>query len=152
MDTISIIIPTYNRPADLNRCLVSILNQTVPPLEVMVIDDGNLADPPLMDAVLRRGIEYLYHKKEASERGLTKSRNWGVKKAKGDIILFLDDDVELLPDYIEILLKVYKNYPEVAGAGGYNQKSKPLKKIWLLYDIAFCLAGFKEGYFLPSGF
>ena len=95
----SVIIPTYNRPEDLKNCIRSILNQSVKPDEVIVIDDGNLPEFPLLKECKDTGIHCIFHKKNIP--GLTASRNAGVKLSTGDIIFFLDDDVELLSGYIK---------------------------------------------------
>ena len=151
----SIIIATYNRPRDLEVTIASILRQSVKPLEIIVVDDGDLGDPPLRTPALRAGINYIYIKKPAGQRGLTRSRNLGVKRASGDIIFFFDDDVELFEDYLETSLGIYEAYPGISGAGGgeiFDKKNSLAARLAFIYEAAFCMTGFKEGYFLPSGF
>ncbi len=148
--TTSIIIPTYNRPDDLKRCIRSILGQTVRPSEIIVIDDGKLVEPPLRDVCERKSIRYLYEKK--MQPGLTTSRNLGVSLASGDIVFFLDDDVVLFKDYIEEILRVYNEYrsPEIAGVGGIIENTR--WNWWHLYDVFFMISGWREGRILRSGF
>ena len=73
---ISIIIPTYNRPEELRNCLASILEQTVLPGELIIVDDGNLEQIPLAGKLAKASIKVLYHKKDTP--GLTASRNVGI--------------------------------------------------------------------------
>ena len=60
---ISIIIPTYNRPNDLNKCLQSVLEQTVIPNEIVIVDDGRLEELPLANEIKGKGIDCIYIKK-----------------------------------------------------------------------------------------
>ena len=151
----SVIIPTYNRPDDLKKCIESILTQTVRPDELIIVDDGALQELPLKKSCEDAGIGYLYFKKD--KPGLTASRNAGIKLASGDIVIFFDDDVVLFPDYIEQILSVYKEDPggEVGGVGGAVANTPPLKikqRIKRALEIVFLISGLKEGKVLPSGF
>lgn len=151
----SIIIPTYNRPGDLAVTILSIINQSVKPLEIIVLDDGDLETVPLHNTALKAGIDFIYVKKYPEERGLTRSRNIGIEKASGDIIFFFDDDVKLFEDFLENSLAQYAKHPEISGMGGgevIQNRPSFFQKIEFLYDVFFCINGFKKGYFLPSGF
>ena len=151
----SVIIPTYNRPEELKNCVKSLLEQTVKPYEIIIVNDGNLKEPPLEKECREAGIRYLYFKKDTP--GLTASRNLGIKASTGDIIFFLDDDVILNPDYIEEILSVYKEDAtgRVGGVGGAITNPKPIKLIQRLrriVNIVFLISGFHEGKVLASGF
>jgi glycosyltransferase involved in cell wall biosynthesis len=155
----SIIIPTYNRPDDLKRCIETILIQTVRPDELIIVDDGDLPNEkeglPLKKECEDAGIKYIYFKKDRP--GLTASRNAGIRSARGDIIFFLDDDTALFPDYIERILKVYKEDVEgrIGGVGGAIANNKPLsrkQRVKRIFEIVFLTSGLKEGSVLPSGF
>lgn len=151
----SIIIPTYNRSQDLEVAIASVLNQTMHPHEIIVVDDGALNSPPLQGKARQMGIDYIYIKKQPRDRGLTKSRNIGVDRATGDIIFFFDDDVKLFEDFLEKSLERYEQHPEISGMGGgeiLNKRPSLSQKIWFIYDVIFCMNGFKKGYFLPSCF
>ena len=151
----SVIIPTYNRPLELKNCIKSILEQTVKPYELIVVDDGNLSELPVKKECQEKGIHYIYLKKD--KPGLTESRNKGIGLASGDIIFFFDDDVVLFPDYISEILSIYQNDKDgiVGGVGGEVVNRKPLKIrtcLRRLFDIFFLVTGFNEGKVLPSGF
>lgn len=149
----SMVIPTYNRPADLESCLASILRQSVLPDEVLVIDDGALEEVPLRQSIEAAGIKLIYHKKD--EPGLTQSRNKGVELSSGQVVLFLDDDTELLPDYLEQMLGPYARDPEVMGVGALIANLKPMtapRTLRWCYDLLVLNRGFRAGRVLPSGF
>ncbi len=153
--TATVIIPTYHRPHELEVCLKSLLRQTLLPTEIIVVDDGHLPGPPLSAEIEKAGIAYLYLKKD--KPGLTESRNAGVAAASGEIIFFLDDDVELYPEYLEKILEVYENdaREEIAGVGGKIANAKPmtfLRTLRWLVNVLFLNSGFREGKILPSGF
>ncbi len=152
---ISIIIPTYNRPEELQNCLASILEQTVLPGELIIVDDGNLEQIPLAGKLAKASIKVLYHKKDTP--GLTASRNVGIGLATGGIIFFLDDDVVLYPHYTEKILALFGDDPshEIGGVGGLIANTKPFtlkRKLFHHLERLFLLSGKIEGRVLPSGF
>ena len=97
--TVSVIIPTFNREKLLKRSIKSVLNQTYPNLECLVVDDGSTDNTK--DVIMNfndNRINYIKHKlnKHASA-----ARNTGIQAAKGDYIAFLDDDDEWLPEKLK---------------------------------------------------
>jgi glycosyltransferase involved in cell wall biosynthesis len=132
----SVIIPTCNRPRELKRCLKSILEQTHLPDEIVVIDDGGLKDMPYRTDFEQRDIQCKF--KNKSQKGLTRSRNLGIKIASGDIVMFLDDDVVLTPTYIHeiynIVFFISPIHPGNVTLTGFSEqtltaKAHPFKKI-----------------------
>lgn len=97
--TVTVVIPTFNRAGALGACLDSVLGQTQPPLEVVVVDDGSDDET---EAVVRRYPEDVvrYHRL-ARRSGAQAARNEGVRIARGDWIAFQDSDDEWLPDKLE---------------------------------------------------
>lgn len=93
---ISVIIPSYNRAHTLQRALDSVLNQTLKPNEIIVIDDGSTDDTQSV-LNLYPGITVI----EQSNSGVSSARNSGVEKSSGDWIGFLDSDDEWLPKKLE---------------------------------------------------
>jgi glycosyltransferase involved in cell wall biosynthesis len=151
----SVIIPTFNRPAELTKCIRSVLAQSAKPDEVIIIDDGSLSAPPLKKECAERGIYYLYIKKE--KPGLAESRNVGAKVAQGNIIFYFDDDVILSSEYIEEVLKVYEEDKEKSfgGVEGVKSNITPLsasQHFRKIFHMIFLTIGLKEGKDLPSGF
>ena len=98
----SIVISTYNDSKYLHRLLPSILNQTLKPLEIIVVDDGSKDDSAeeiILSYANSTKIPIIFQKKKNG--GPSSARNTGFHLAKGEFILFIDADDELLPDSIE---------------------------------------------------
>ncbi len=102
---ISVIIPTFNQQEFLSDCIDSILNQTVKPHEIIVINDGSTDNT--------RGILEGYEDKikviHQVNKGLASARNTGIMNATGDYILPLDSDDLLQDNCIERLTKVIED-------------------------------------------
>ena len=107
---VSVIIPTYNRADSLRRTLASLAEQTYPPerFEVIVVDDGSTDETQAIS-----GERYPYHfvYQHQETRGEIVARNLGADLAKGDMLVFLDDDIEVNPLYIESLVRTHKANP-----------------------------------------
>lgn len=147
----SVIIPTYNRPKDLNVCLESILNQSVLPDEVLVIDDGDLESEyinKVEEKFDNKNIKLVYHKKnhEVHPRGSSESRNVGVDLVSNDIFFILDDDLILDNDFFEKVMNVWGgNVDEnLIGVGGVIKNNRG--KLWVeeLYNKVFGLSSKKS--------
>ncbi len=107
---ISVVICTRDRPDRLAGALDSCCRQTVKPVQIIVIDDGDLAQEFIehrQKNIRDFGIEFLYYHKPLYRRGLTISRNIGWRMARGEIIQFLDDDAELDENCLAVLGKVF---------------------------------------------
>ena len=105
---LSIIIPVFNAENTLKRCLDSVLQQKDDELEIVVINDGSkdLSDEIMQEYKLRYPEIISYYKKQNT--GVADTRNYGIAKAKGKYIMFLDSD-----DYIDIdLYSIIKQYIE----------------------------------------
>ena len=122
----SVIIPTYYRSHDLSCLFNSLLEQRVKPGEVLVIDDTpNTEIKSLCEKYFaefgRTGVTLVYVKNRR-ERSISVARNVGANMARGNILLFIDSDVILYPDYIEKVLDTFKKYPRVLGVGGWEKR------------------------------
>ncbi len=97
----SVVIPTFNRSALVTRAINSVLSQTYPPSEIIVVDDGSTDDTP---AVIQRfGERVRYLRQERG--GASKARNYGVAEAASDWIAFLDSDDVWVEDYLCRMLR-----------------------------------------------
>ncbi len=118
MSTISILIPTLDRPNDLERALRSIASNTVWPDEVVIVEQGNIdrtrAVIGIVNAPFRISVYHLW------EKSLARARNLGIKQTKGDIVLFIDDDVELEHGFIEELTTYMNIHASVLGVTGID--------------------------------
>lgn len=147
---ISLIIPTKDRPEALEHVLESVFQQTRLPDELVVIDDGALSSLWL-NGIVRDRLPLKYFKKTTA--GTAESRNKGSELANGEILAFIDDDTELLPNYFEEIEKVFLADPEkkIAAVGGYiiEPDRKKAAKIKHALEKFFLLRG-PEGSVLRS--
>lgn len=96
----SVIVPVYNCINDLSACVSSILQQTKPDFELLLVDDGSTdGSAELCDRLSEQDRRiHVFHK---SNGGASSARNLGLKYAKGDFILFFDGDDTVEPDLLE---------------------------------------------------
>jgi glycosyltransferase involved in cell wall biosynthesis len=109
---ISVAIPAHNRPAFLLEALRSVANQTYQEFEVVVVDDGSTPPIPLsaLQEVLQHRVRLHRHD---SAQGVPSAKNAGIRLARGEIILLLDDDDLLRPDALATIHTAFSNYPEI---------------------------------------
>jgi glycosyltransferase involved in cell wall biosynthesis len=96
---VSVVIPAYNEEENIEKCIKSLLNQTHKNLEVIIVDDGSEDET--------RKIIQNFSKVtliEGEHKGPGISRNLGAKKAKGEILVFVDADMVFDKDYIKYLI------------------------------------------------
>jgi GT2 family glycosyltransferase len=106
----SIVIPTRGRPAYLEVALSSIVPQArAMGAEVLVIDDAG-ASPQAREQARRLGARYEPHEREL---GLNVARNTGVRRSEGELVVFVDDDVEAGPGWLQALLAAEREHPDV---------------------------------------
>ncbi len=99
---VSVIVPTYNRPATLRRALESILEQTYRDFEIIVVNDNGTDVQDVIAALDHDGrINYVRH---AVNRGLAAARNSGIGVARGRFLAYLDDDDRFYPEHLETLV------------------------------------------------
>lgn len=115
--TVSVIIATKGRPVDLTETLASVARADPGPLEVLVIDgDEGRSAEAVVEAAAAAGHDpaprYVH-----SAPGLTRQRNVGVREARGDVVVYLDDDVDVDPRLFAVLAGAYRD-PDVIGATG----------------------------------
>ena len=113
---ISIVIPTKGRVREILRCIDSILKQTNPVHEIIIIDSSKntglyyLLKEKFSHAIPK--IKYIYSKVSNNA-----ARNIGIRQSAGDIVFFFDDDVTLDKNYIEEVVKVFRSDKEEKIAG-----------------------------------
>ncbi len=103
LEKISVIVPCYKVAAYVEKCLLSVINQTYSNLEILAIDDGSPDDTPaILDRLAKQYSQLkVIHKKNG---GVSLARNTGLSHATGDYIVFVDGDDFLAPDYMEYML------------------------------------------------
>ena len=131
MKKFSIIICTYMRQQPLLNLLQSVGEQSLYPNQIIIVDGStNLKTKDLFTKNRFKNLEY--YLVEENDRGLSKQRNFGIKKVSEsiNIVCFLDDDIVLKDFYFENLIKTYNQYPDALGVGGYISNDsvwKPLE-------------------------
>ena len=111
---ISIIVPVYNVEDYLNRCIDSLVNQTYKNVEILLVDDGSPDNCPQMcdEWELKDFRIQVFHKENG---GLSDARNYGIQKAKGEYILFVDSDDYLACDACQRLYEKAQGVDIVVG-------------------------------------
>lgn len=115
---LSVIIPTYNREQILIDTVKDVLQQDYPNLEILIIDqtsEHKIETKNYLQEVAKTGKIKWYQVKWASLPG---ARNYGVHQSKGEIILFIDDDVQLPPNYFKNHVINYQNDPHIGAVAG----------------------------------
>ncbi len=113
---VSICIPTV-RTGSVTSAIGSILAQTCPDWELILVPQGD--DPALVEALeqYRRRDERITIA-HAGKPNLSNARNVGAAVARGDILAFTDDDCEVAPNWVEVMIREYTRHPEVEFLGG----------------------------------
>jgi len=108
MSSISVVIPTYNRLSLLGRALDSVLAQTLPADEIIVIDDGSTDNTVLMLKSRYPGIKLMTQ----DNRGVSAARNAGIEAARHDWIALLDSDDVWHQNKLKIQVQALQDSPE----------------------------------------
>lgn len=112
-EQISVVIPLYNKEAEIERTLMSVINQSLAPREIIVVDDGSTDS----SANIVRGIIEHYPKHNIrlisqTNAGVSAARNRGIDEASGEYIALLDGDDYYLTGYIAEVCRLMTYYPE----------------------------------------
>ncbi len=106
---ISVIIPTFNRKKTLGRAIQSVLNQSLSPFEILIIDDGSNDGTEEWVKENFQNIKYIYQ----NNHGVSSARNIGIENAYGDWVAFLDSDDEWLPNKLDKQVKAIDSNPKM---------------------------------------
>jgi glycosyltransferase involved in cell wall biosynthesis len=150
--SISVIIPFHNRTEYFEECLNSVLRQTLPPLEIIVVDDGS---NQRAHEFLKKFTKHIHIIRHSIAQGPGAARNAGIAAARGDLIAFLDDDDAWERSKLEIQAAYFRDHPDcdavhtgvtVVYADGreriFDEKPRTLR----IEDVLF------ESYVIPSSF
>ena len=105
---VSVIVPVYNGERFLDEALRSILDQTYPSVEIIVVDDGSV-DQSAEIIQAYKNIQYIYQ----ANQGVTVARNTGVSVAQGEFIAFLDQDDRWTPHKLTEQIGYLQDHSEV---------------------------------------
>ncbi len=125
---VSVIIPCFNHGEYLAEAVQSALDQTCPPFEVIVVDDGSNETGTLsvLEDMSQSGINVI----RTQNNGLAAARNNGIKVAQGDYILPLDADDRIAPGYLEKASSLLDKNPEVGIAYGRVELFEERSGVW----------------------
>lgn len=113
MQDFSVIIPLYNKEKEVSRAIHSVLAQTYPKFEIIVVDDGST------DNGAEKVIEFKDKRITLISQlnnGVSAARNKGIDRSKNELIAFLDADDEWKPNFLQTILGLVSRYPN---AGAY---------------------------------
>lgn len=115
---ISVIVPTYSREEPLRDTLKDVLQQDYPAFEVLVVDQTPVHQPEiqayLQELTDTEKIQWF----RVNWASLPGARNYGVRRACGEIILFIDDDVQIPSGFLAAHARNYLEHPEVGAVAG----------------------------------
>ncbi len=108
-ELISVIVPTYNSAQTINRCINSIRNQSYKNIEIIIVNDGSTDDTlyRLLNLADTDNRIKIYNIKNS---GVSKARNIGIEKAKGEYVMFVDSDDYIEEKMVDKLLDMRKKY------------------------------------------
>jgi glycosyltransferase involved in cell wall biosynthesis len=113
---VSVVIPCYNQAHFLGEAIESVLAQTYPHFEIVVVDDGS-TDNTAAVVTGYPGVRYF----RQENQGLSAARNTGLRHTIGKRLVFLDADDRLMPCALEIGLACFRDHPECAFVYGHSR-------------------------------
>lgn len=120
---VSVIIPVYNAENFISRCLDSVLKNTFSDYEILLFDDGSTDGSwKILQTYAEKYPEKIqaFHQKN---QGVAKTRNAGIARAKGEYILFIDNDDWVDSDYLETFVHAIEKENADIVIGGYQRTS-----------------------------
>lgn len=136
---ISIIIPVYNKAPFLKRCLDSVVNQTVKPYEVILINDGSTDEGRrICNEYASLHVEEHWVVVHTENRGVSSARNLGLTLVRGDYVSFMDADDAYTLNAIETMQKYARKGLKMAQFGHYRHRLES----WGFPELATAPSGF----------
>jgi glycosyltransferase involved in cell wall biosynthesis len=131
MATISVILPAYNQGHYLGEAIQSVIDQTYPDFELIVVDDGSTdKTAQVACSFLDPRVHYIHQE----NRGLSAARNTGILHSSGEFLTFLDSDDLFVADKLETLLNVMQRDPGLGFVAGQavliDENALPLGKVF----------------------
>ncbi len=103
---ISIVVPAYNAAGVIERCIDSVLRQTYPDFELLIIDDGS-TDETAEIVAAKAAQDARIHLIRQENAGVSSARNTGIAAASGELLCFIDSDDTVSANYLETLHTLY---------------------------------------------
>lgn len=111
MPLFSVVIPLYNKEKSIARALRSVLAQTDGDFEIILVNDGSNDNSVAQSKKVSDARIRFF---ETRNQGVSAARNFGVEKASGDLIAFLDADDTWEPSHLQVLRQLHADFPEAA--------------------------------------
>ena len=124
----SVIIPLYNRPQEISELLETLTRQTYTQFEVLIIEDGSVADAKTIVESFINKLAITYYVKPNGGQGF--ARNYGFVRAKGDYFIMFDSDCLIPPNYLETVKNnLYTHHLDCyGGPDGASSSFTPVQK------------------------
>jgi len=113
LSMVSVVVPSCGRRELLSLCVRSLLSQSLPPGEILVVDNA----PPGGAAVLEDGFPSRVRLLREERAGVSYARNSGIENAGGDVVAFIDDDAQAHPEWLSRIVSCLEE-TGAAGVGG----------------------------------
>jgi len=129
---ISVIIPTYNRKDQLEKCLCSLFNQNYPndKYEIIVVDDGSTDETEEMITELIKNTPCTLKYLNQENKGASAARNLGIENSNSDYICFVDSDICLDTSCLEVLISAIQRNSAAGAMGPVVYFKNEPEKIW----------------------
>jgi GT2 family glycosyltransferase len=118
LPSVSVIIPTYNREKVLIETIRAVVKQDYPNFEVLVIDQTSQHQPETQSYLEEVANANKIQWDQVNWASLPGARNYGVRHSQGEIIIFIDDDVQLPEDYLKNHAVNYQNNLQIGAVAG----------------------------------
>lgn len=125
--SVSVVIPLFNKGNCIERAIRSVLGQTVPCHEILVVDDGSTDGG---HRVVERIQEHRIKLFRQQNQGCSAARNKGIAEAQGGLVAFLDADDEWKPWFLEVVLNLRATYPEAGAYATAYEIQEPDGRVW----------------------
>jgi glycosyltransferase involved in cell wall biosynthesis len=147
---VSVVIPTKNRYPLLNKLIRQLNAQTYPPKEIVIVDQSEVTEHILIESQIP--VVHI----PFQNGGHSTARNFGISKAKGELILSLDDDSNIGSELISSHLKTFDTFPDTdASVGPYytplEKEVEPVETWSFSPHLPSCNAMFTKAFFLKTG-
>lgn len=119
-NTITVVVPVYNMEQYLEKCIESLLNQTISNYEIILVDDGSTDNSLMMCNNYAQKYSNRIRCIHKDNGGLSSARNAGIKEARGNYIVFPDPDDWVEENYLEVLWTLANEYPDKLPCTGYR--------------------------------
>ncbi len=153
---VSVVVPTCGRKKKLIDCLSSLAKQNYPlnKFEVIVVDDRANKEIKKLIFQIKFNFGNLVYVSQLS-RGPAVARNLGVEAAQGKIVLFTDDDCVAEKNWVELMVKIHKDNPDVSAVGGGTYSRSPKIAVLVSQFLSTCsintnIDGKEEIIFFPT--